>query len=344
MSADAFRALAAGVVALLASGAFRPVQSGAVLVLETSRQFRGDSRAAERILNAQAEQGYRLVSLRDFQVWEAARGEPAPEYRIALEPDFALWPTEAMVRDANRRFAESLNALARDGFRVHRQAMLGFTSFWRGDAVQAAVLLERTADRGATCRYDIVDEAAIREGGQVPLRGAIPLPLDLRGVLTESCGTTDLTSAPGLVLRWLDGRRWSELLTHGSADGCRYFQESVVRCGGDGSAEAVAYRQIDLRAGERVLVDTAAAFAVVQARLNEAGAEGFCLVGATRQARHVLVLERPRPAEERCEYRLVVAGGERVTTIVNQALAHGYYPTWRTRPTQAYVLERRRPA
>ena len=329
-------------------------QEGGPFCVLQPKNFHESAVESERLLNQHASRGYRLVSLRDVQVWEPVAAEKVPEYRIVLAPHTPAWWTRSNERATKARLRDQVNVLAREGFRVHPDAHSpGTDTFWRGGERGAVVVMERVPGRSEACLYDV---AGVENDDPIVLpREARPLALRVwRGVLTESCGSPGGERPEGLTLKWLDHRKARELgtLLSGMADdGCRFLVDnadagrpgsprmgSLVACA-VGERTRREYRLLlpQGRTAPGVPVD-AAKQVELQRGLNAAGADGFCLVGS---AWAQLVLERTTPRTERCEYRLAIAEDTRLVAIVNEGLAQGFRPVTRVEWSEGMVLERR---
>lgn len=318
------------------------------------KDFHASAAESERLLNLQAGRGYRLVSLRDVQVWEPVTPERVPEYRVVFAPDRTQWWTRSNERKTKAALRDAVNALAQQGFRVHPDAHSpGAQTFWRGGERGAAIVMERVPGRSEACLYDVV---GVENDDPIVLpREANPLALRVwRGVLTESCGPPRGDRPEGLTLKWLDHRKARQLgalLSTMAGEGCRFLVDNVdagaigklklgslVACA-VGDSTRRDYRLLVPQGDSAPYVPAEAAKqSVLQRELNAAGADGFCLVGS---ASVQLVLERTTPRAERCEYRLAIAEGARLEAIVNQGLAQGFRPVTRVEWPGGTVLERR---
>jgi hypothetical protein len=315
------------------------------------KDFHKSAAESERLLNLQAGRGYRLVSLRDVQVWEPVTAERVPEYRVVVAPHTPQWLTRSNERKTKAALRDAVNALAQQGFRVHPDAHSpGAETFLRGGERGATIVMERVPGRSEACLYDV---AGVENDDPIVLpREASPLPLRVwRGVLTESCNPPPDDRPGGLTLKWLDhreGRRLGGLFSAMADEGCRFLVDNVdagkpelgslVACA-VGASTRRDYRLLVPQGNSAPLAPPEAAKqSVLQRELNAAGADGFCLVGSTSVQ---LVLERTTPRTERCEYRLAIAEGERLVAIVNQGLAQGFRPVTRVEWSGGTVLERR---
>jgi len=329
-------------------------QEGGPFSVLQPKNFHESAAESERLLNQQAGRGYRLVSLRDVQVWEPVAADNVPEYRVVLAPHTPAWWTRSNERETKARLRDQVNALAREGFRVHPDAHSpGTDTFWRGGERGAAIVMERVPGRSETCLYDVV---GVENDDPIVLpHGARPLALRLwRGVLTESCGSPAGERPEGLTLKWIDHRKARELGTLLSAmaeDGCRVFVDNadagkpgtprmgnLVACAA-GERTRREYRLLlpQGRSALGVPVDAAKQVAL-QRELGAAAADGFCLVGSVWPQ---LVLERTTPRAARCEYRLAIAEDSRLVAIVNEGLAQGFRPVTSVEWSEGMVLERR---
>lgn len=333
-----------------------------VVLLPNPAEITSSPEAAERSLNDQAGRGYRLVSMRDLQVWEPVGAARAPSYRVVSEP-VVQFQTYAHVRDANARFVDRINHFAQEGFRVHPQAILKFGSGLWGTE-RGATVMERQPGGAMTCRYDVIHPRDSSEATVVLPRGFVPLALPVRGILTESCEPTDTNSTEGQTLRnvnapfrWFatpeeDDERLVGQLASSAEGGCRLVGEwpgvgYVVLCNPGGSPAVAKYRLIRVPKKEPGMLKEphkAGYLSVAQRHLSTAAAEGYCLAGGALPSGSALLLERETPAAFQCEYRLVFAEGQRLIDMVKRGLSYGFEPTWRASIPWGALLERRRPA
>lgn len=317
------------------------------------KDFHASAAESQRLLNLQAGRGYRLVSLRDVQVWEPVTPERVPEYRVVFAPDRPQWWTRSNERKTKAALRDAVNALAQLGFRVHPDAHSpGATSTWRVEQ-GAAIVMERVPGRSEGCFYDVV---GVENDDPIVLpREASPLTLRVwRGVLTESCGPPRGNRSEGLTLKWLDhrtGRQLGALLSAMADEGCRFLVDNVdagrigkpqlgslVACAAGDSTRRDFRLLVPQRDSAPYVPAEAAKQSVLQRELNAAGTDGFCLVGS---ASVQLVLQRTTPRAERCEYRLAIAEGAQLVAIVDQGLAQGFRPVARIEWSGGMVLERR---
>lgn len=347
---------------LLLGGLHAQDRDYAVVLIPNPAEITSSPEAAEKLLNDQAGRGYRLVSIRDLQLWQPVGAARAPSYRVVSEP-VVQFQTYAHVRDANARFVDHVDQLAREGFRIRREAIIGFGSYAWG-TLRGGVVMERQPGSTTICRYGVVHPSDTRDDGVELPRGFEPLPLPLRGILTESCGSTDAAASGGPTLRrakpsfrWYDSveendERSMERLAGRADEGCRLVgvwptAGHVVLCDPGGSPVRARHRLIHLPKEETGMLrepHEPGDLSDVQAQLSTAAAQGYCLAGGALPSGAPLLLERETPAAFHCEYRLVVAEGQRLIDMVKRGLSHGFEPTWRASIPWGALLERLRPA
>jgi len=333
-----------------------------LLLIPNAAEVTASPEAAEKSLNDQAGRGYRLVSLREFQLWAPVGGVRSPDYRIVSEP-VVQFETYAHVRDANARYVDRINQFAQEGFRVHPQAILNFGSGLWGTE-RGATVMERQPGGAMTCRYDVIHPRDTSEGAVVLPRGFVPLALPFRGILTESCEPTDATGSGSPTLRsvkspfkWYESveendEQWVKRLASSAEEGCRLVGEwpaagYVVLCEPGAAPRRVEYRLVRLPAKQRGMwtePESPGDLAAAQALLSAASADGYCLAGGALRSGSPLVLEKRAPPSVNCEYRLVFAEGRRLIDMASRGLPKGFEPTWRASIPWGALLERRRPA